>query len=548
MKTRYDVITDPADPRLSEIGALLKNGGTVAIPTETVYGLAANALDEAAVKNIFKAKGRPADNPLIVHIHDLAQWAPLVREIPPAAKKLAEAFWPGPLTVILKKAPCVPDVVSGGLDTVAVRMPSHPVARAILKECGVPLAAPSANRSGRPSPTDGASVREDLDGRIDAIVDAGPCSVGVESTVVSLVGDVPRILRPGGVTPEMLRVVLGPVEIDAAVLHSLADGQVAASPGMKYKHYAPEAQVVILKGDFAAYRAFVQAHRSDGTLALCFEEERSLLDVPAVTYGKAADSLSQAQKLFDALREVDARGAKRVFARFPAQDGMGLAVLNRLVRAAAFRVIDLSAPPLRVFGLTGKTGAGKSTVAEKLRHRGWYIIDTDLLARQVVEPGTPTLSALTEAFGPEILFPDGTLDRKALVRAAVARPDGVQTLNAITHPAIDDLVDDALLDAAAQGYKNVLIDAAALLESPTRRRCDVIVVVTASEATRLKRIMQRDGLSETLARERMKMQKADDYYLSAADVVIRNEPPFDLDVQLDALAASAESVPTGGTL
>lgn len=542
MNTKYDVITDPADPRLAEIGALLNSGGVAAIPTETVYGLAANALDPKAVEKIFAAKGRPADNPLIVHICDMAQWAPLVQEIPPAAKKLAKAFWPGPLTVILKKTPLVPDIVSGGLDTVAVRMPSHPIARAILKACGVPLAAPSANRSGKPSPTDGPSVLADMDGRIDAIVDAGPCSVGVESTVVSLVGAAPRVLRPGGVTPDMLEAVLGPVEIDDAVLHRLADGQAAASPGMKYKHYAPEAQVVILKGDFAAYRAFVEAHRREGTVALCFEEEAALLGVPAVTYGRAEDSASQAQRLFDALREVDAKGAKRVFARFPAQSGMGLAVLNRLVRAAAFRVIDLAAPPVRVFGLTGKTGAGKSTVAEKLRQRGWYIIDTDVLARRVVEPGSPTLAALTDAFGQSILLPDGTLDRKALVRAAVTQPNGVQTLNAITHPAIDDLVEDALLDAAAQGYKNALIDAAALLESPTRRRCDAIIVVTASEGTRLRRIMARDGLSEPVARERMKMQKKDDYYLSAADVVINNEPPFDLDAQLNDLEERYETV------
>lgn len=541
MKTRYDVITDPGDPRLAEIGALLRHGGVAAIPTETVYGLAANALNEGAVQRIFEAKGRPADNPLIVHIHDFAQWAPLVEAIPPAAKKLADAFWPGPLTVILKKAPCVPPVVSGGLDTVAVRMPSHPIARAILKESGVPLAAPSANRSGRPSPTDGATVRADLDGRINAIVDAGPCSVGVESTVVSLAGDVPRLLRPGGVTPEMLEAVLGRVEIDDAVLHQLAAGQAAASPGMKYKHYAPQAQVMLVKGSLDVYRAFLEQHKRSGTFALCFEGEDAGLPVPAVTYGKEGDSLSQAQALFDALRTLDRRGAERVFARFPKQTGVGLAVLNRLIRAAAFRVIDPVAQPLHVVGLTGKTGAGKSTVAEKLKARGWYVIDTDKLARQVVEPGSPTLSALKAAFGGGILHADGTLDRKALVRAAVATPDGVRTLNAITHPAIDDLVDDLLLDAALHGARFALIDAAALLESPTRRRCETIVVVSASEQTRLRRIMARDTLDEATARERMKMQKTDDYYLSAADVVIHNEPPHDLDAQLDALEDAYET-------
>ena len=341
MTTRYDLITEPSDPRIEEIGALLRAGGVAAIPTETVYGLAANALDAGAVEKIFRAKGRPADNPLIVHIHAMAQWAPLVTEIPDRAKALAEAFWPGPLTVILKKAPCVPAVVSGGLDTVAVRMPSHPIARAILQAAKVPLAAPSANRSGRPSPTDGAAVRADMDGRIDAIVDAGACSVGVESTVVSLVGKTPRLLRPGGVTPEMLEAVLGEIEIDDAVLHRLADGQTAASPGMKYKHYAPNAQVVILKGDFDAYRTFLQTHCGDGVMALCFRGEEALLPVPAVTYGEKDNSASQAHRVFEALRELDEKGAKIVYARFPSQSGMGLAVFNRLVRAAAFRVVEL---------------------------------------------------------------------------------------------------------------------------------------------------------------------------------------------------------------
>ncbi len=341
MNTTYYVINDPADVRLRQVGTLLKDGGVVAIPTETVYGLAANALDSAAVEKIFAAKGRPADNPLIVHIHDRAQWAPLVAEIPPAAAALADAFWPGPLTIILKKSALVPDVTSGGLDTVAVRMPSHPIARAILQACDVPLAAPSANTSGKPSPTDGAAVREDMDGKIDAIVDSGPCSVGVESTVVSLAGDVPRLLRPGGVTPEMLESVLGSIDIDDAVFHRLAAGKTAASPGMKYKHYAPSAQVILLKGDFAAYRAFLAAHKEPGTVALCFDGEETALPVPAVSYGAATDSAAQGQRLFEALRELDKQGAKTVYARFPSQDGFGLAVFNRLIRAAAFRVIEL---------------------------------------------------------------------------------------------------------------------------------------------------------------------------------------------------------------
>ena len=345
MTTQYFRVADPRDPAIETVGAILRGGGLAAIPTETVYGLAANALDDGAVKRIFAAKGRPADNPLIVHISDLSQWPALVRKIPDSARRLAEAYWPGPMTIVLPKSERISDVVSGGLDTVAVRMPSHPVARAVINAAGVPLAAPSANRSGKPSPTTAQHVIDDMDGRIDCILDAGPCEVGVESTVVSLVGEKPRLLRPGGVTPEMLRRVLGELEIDDAVLHRLAEGKRAASPGMKYKHYAPAAPVTILKGSLRQFCAYVDANKTDGTMALCFAGEEALLPVPAVAFGAEDDGAAQAAAIFSALREVDKRGATAVFARFPQMDGVGLAVFNRLVRAAAFRVIDLGGAP-----------------------------------------------------------------------------------------------------------------------------------------------------------------------------------------------------------
>ena len=341
MKTQYFTVQDPRDPALAAVGDILRRGGLAAIPTETVYGLAANALNDDAVRGIFRAKGRPADNPLIVHISAFSQWEPLVQSIPEQAKQLADAFWPGPLTIILPKSARISSVVSGGLPTVAVRMPSHPVARAIIDNAGVPLAAPSANTSGKPSPTTAQHVRDDMDGKIDCIVDAGPCSVGVESTVLSLAGETPRLLRPGGVTPEMLERVLGSIEIDNAVFHQLAAGQTASSPGMKYKHYAPAAQVTILKGSFAQFQAYVDAHKTPDTLALCFDGEESQLSVPAIAFGKASDGKDQAANIFAALRDVDRRGAKQVFARFPQMDGVGLAVFNRLVRAAAFHILEL---------------------------------------------------------------------------------------------------------------------------------------------------------------------------------------------------------------
>ncbi len=236
------------DEGFARAAQILRSGGLVGIPTETVYGLAANALDGAAAAKIFAAKGRPADNPLIVHISKFEQIYDLVTEVPDSAKKLAKAFWPGPMTMILPKAPCIPNEVSAGLPTVAIRFPSHPAAQRIITESGLPLAAPSANTSGRPSPTTAQHVLHDLSGKIDAVLDGGPCGVGVESTVITLATNPPRLLRPGGITLEQLRAVLGTVEMDDAVLHPLKEGVRAVSPGMKYKHYSPKANVIILKG------------------------------------------------------------------------------------------------------------------------------------------------------------------------------------------------------------------------------------------------------------------------------------------------------------
>ncbi len=326
---------------LQQAAALLQNGDLVAIPTETVYGLAADALNGAAVASIFTAKGRPMDNPLIVHIADKAALPRLVETVPSSARQLADVYWPGPLTMIFKKAACIPDEVSAGLATVAVRMPSHPIAKQLISLSGCPLAAPSANRSGSPSPTDARRVTEDLDGRIAAIVDGGTCAVGVESTVIDVSGDTVRLLRPGAVTVEMLEAVVGTVEIDHAVLNQLKQGAVAASPGMKYKHYAPSARVILVKGSPAAYAAYVNARKGDGVAALCFDGEEDLLQVPFLTYGERANSQEQAHRLFDALRRLDEQGVHTAYAACPAPQGVGLAVYNRLLRAAGFEVIDL---------------------------------------------------------------------------------------------------------------------------------------------------------------------------------------------------------------
>lgn len=341
METKIFKINSPDDEKIKQVGKILRDGGLAAIPTETVYGLAGNALNGKCAEKIFAAKGRPSDNPLIVHISSLSQWDALVAEIPDEAKALAEAFWPGPLTIILPKSSLIPDEVSGGLSTVAVRMPENGIARAIIESAGVPLAAPSANLSGKPSPTSATHVIDDMMNRIEAIVDSGDCNVGVESTVISLAVSPARLLRPGKITPDMLTEILGEIEIDDAVFDKLLEGAEASSPGMKYKHYSPEAPVILVKGSFESFVRYVKENATEGSVALCFEGEEKELPVPALTYGRRNDASSQAKHIFDALRKVDKIGAKKVFARFPENEGMGLAVFNRLLRAAAFNIIEV---------------------------------------------------------------------------------------------------------------------------------------------------------------------------------------------------------------
>ncbi len=327
---------------IAAAGEILAAGGLVGIPTETVYGLAADATNAQAVLSIYAAKERPADNPLIVHIAEPEEMYEIAAEVPEAAVRLAEAFWPGPLTIILPRGKKIPPEVSAGLDTVSIRMPAHPVARAIIKAGGRPLAAPSGNRSGRPSPTTARHMLEDMDGRIPLIVDGGACSVGVESTVMTLCTEEPLVLRPGAVTAEQLSVVLGcPVRLSHAITEGLKDGEAPQSPGMKYKHYAPKAEVTLVVGSTEQYTAYVNAHREEGRMALCFAEDAPLLQTACVVYGEAEHPEQQAQQVFSALRELDERGAKTVLAHCPQTSGVALAVYNRLLRAAAFRVIQL---------------------------------------------------------------------------------------------------------------------------------------------------------------------------------------------------------------
>lgn len=353
------VHVDPIHPdaaALSGAASIIRAGGTVAFPTETVYGLGANGLDDAAVRRIFAAKQRPADNPLILHIAALNELDSLVTIVPEAVRTLAEEFWPGPLTLVLPRSPRVPDVVSAGLPTVAIRWPAHPVAQALVRAAGVPIAAPSANLSGRPSPTMAAHVFADLGGRIDLIIDGGPAAVGLESTVLDLVGPVPTLLRPGGITLEMLRSVLGEVAVAPGVSADPREAPVARprSPGMKYRHYAPKAPLTLVEGAPEAVlgeiRRLVAAHpRDGGQLALLVSAEaaaglRDLVSVDQkepslVILGRRGDPEGMAAALFARLRDLDEAGVELIIAEGYADTGVGLALMNRLRRAAGGRIV-----------------------------------------------------------------------------------------------------------------------------------------------------------------------------------------------------------------
>lgn len=327
---------------ISEAAALIRAGEAVGMPTETVYGLACDAGNPDAVRKVFAAKGRPADNPLIVHIADLADWKPLVTEIPPLAQKLAERFWPGPLTIILPRTERVPAITAGGLDSVGVRFPAHPVAQAFIKAAGVPIAAPSGNRSGSPSPTTSAHMMQDMDGRIPAIVEGGSCLCGVESTVIVLDdAETVRVLRPGFVTPEQLGTIAKNVIVDPAVLAQISADTVVRSPGMKYKHYAPNAQVTLVQGGQAEFLSFMRGHNTEGAAALVFDADLSLCEAQGIrcrAYGDTDEA--RAAAFFAALRDADAEGVKHLYVRAPRTDGVGLAVYNRLIRAAGYDIVN----------------------------------------------------------------------------------------------------------------------------------------------------------------------------------------------------------------
>ena len=503
-------------------GKIIANGGLVAFPTETVYGLGANALNDEAVKQIYVAKGRPSDNPLIVHICEKEDIYPLVKKVTDKAKILIDRFFPGPLTIILPKSDRIGDTVSGGLDTVAVRMPENETARRLIKSAGCPVAAPSANTSGLPSPTKAKYVIDDMNGKIEAIIDGGDCKFGLESTVITLAGDTPVILRPGAVTKEMLEEAIGEVEVADAVLHGMRENEAAASPGMKYKHYAPKARVVIVDADKKVYEGFVNSKKD--AFALCFDGDD--IKIPHLAYGRENDDLSQARELFDALRQLDEMGAKKVYARMPNADGMGMAVYNRLIRAAAFNIIDLKKP--FTIGLTGQTGAGKGYVGNYLKELGYNIIESDRVVNDIYENADEALlKQFSEEFGADCVN-NGKIDKKRLGQIVFSNEKMLKGLNSIVHPLV-------ISECEKRAVIPSVLDAPQLFEAKAQDKCYKIISVTADCDTRLERIMKRDGISKEQALARMKSQFSEQYYIDSSDFVIKNNGSDDIKSQIDRI-------------
>ena len=336
------LFTENTKENIEKAAEIIRRGGLLGIPTETVYGLGANALNADACRRIYEAKGRPQDNPLIIHVPDASWLSRYCEKVPESAYRLAEAFWPGPLTMILPKREIVPYRTTGGLETVGVRCPNHPVTLAVIAAADVPIAAPSGNTSGRPSPTSAADMLEDMDGKIDGIFDGGPCGVGVESTIIDLTCQPPRLLRAGGLPLKELERVLGTVLVDKCITQLMTDGERPRAPGMKYRHYAPKAPVTVVTGDGKKSAAYIAAHAPEGAGVICFSEFRAQFPGCVVhELGPEGDKSEQARRVFDALREFDATDVTEIFAQCPDDAGLGLAIGNRLKKAAGFHVVEV---------------------------------------------------------------------------------------------------------------------------------------------------------------------------------------------------------------
>ena len=525
MQTKYFDLRDTKRPvneienQIAAAAAILRKGGLLGIPTETVYGLGANGLNPEAVKKIFEAKGRPQDNPLILHVSG-AQWIPrYCVDVPPLAYELARRFWPGPLTMILKRGACVPDITTAGLDTVGVRCPNHPVALAVIREAGVPVAAPSANISGRPSCTSAQDVLEDMDSRIDGVVDGGPCTVGVESTIVDMTCNPPRLLRPGGLSLEELEGVLGRVDVDKAVLSPIPEGEKPRAPGMKYRHYAPKAPVTVVTGAPGRSAQEIRRRIGPGSGIICFDEYVSVFAGHKVqSLGPSSDKTVQAQRLFDALRAFDSdQTVTEIFAQCPDNRGIGLAINNRLKKAAGFHLVDADEAAV-IIGITGGTGAGKTSALRALEALGGKVLDCDQVYHEMLRDNRELCAAIGAQFG-DVFAEDGSLDRKKLGEIVFADRDRLETLNELTFRFIRPELQNRMRKDPCLLYG---IDAIRLIESGLATMCDRTVAITSPQELRVRRIVQRDQIEERYARLRISAQKSDDYYRENCDLELSN--------------------------
>lgn len=513
----------PANDKNNKKAAeLLLKGEVVGIPTETVYGLAANALDPEAVKKIFIAKGRPQDNPLIVHIASLDQLEQVATDIPAAAYKMAEAFWPGPLTMIFKRSPLIPDGVTAGLDTVGIRMPSHKTAREIIA-LSRPLAAPSANTSGKPSPTAANHVYEDMKGRVPMIIDGGRCSVGVESTVVDMTGDIPRVLRPGAITEEMIANLVGAADTDRAVKVGLAEGEKAKSPGMKYRHYAPKAPVRLYEGAPEDTFNAIMNEEPEGRGVICFEEYKKELKAKGFKWvysiGQSWNHASHSKNIFSVLRRFDATKAELILAQCPREFGSGQGTVNRMRKAAGFSCIACS--DRAIIGVTGASGSGKSRFSAALARAldDCLLLDADKTYHELLGDGkTPLCKKILSAF-PQAES-DGALDRKKLGAIVFADREALKALNGLTHPAV---IKKTLDDIKKTGHKYVVTDVPLLFESHFDRYCTMTVGILSDRKKSRERIMARDNISAKAADARLSGRPRAAIYTKRADLIVQND-------------------------
>lgn len=525
MKTQVFDLRDTKGPqkeiedKIEAAARIIRQGGLLGIPTETVYGLGANALDAAAVKKIFEAKGRPQDNPLIIHVPGPQWLARYCTDVPPIAYQLARKFWPGPLTMILKRRPVVPDVTTAGMDTVGVRCPDHPVTLAIIREAGVPIAAPSANTSGRPSCTTAQDVLEDMGGKIEGVVDGGPCHVGVESTILDLTCQPPRLLRPGGLPLEELERLLGHVDVDKAVTTLLGEGERPKAPGMKYRHYAPKAPVTVVTGPPKKSAQEILRRVSPTSGVICFDEFAGLFPKQEVhTLGPAGDKPAQARRVFDALRTFDESPVTEIYAQCPDNRGLGLAIGNRLKKAAGFHVIDAGDIQV-VLGITGGTGAGKTSALRAIKALGGKILDCDAVYHEMLDTDKDLRGALAKTFGDDMFTQEGKLDRKRLGRLVFTDEDRMDQLNSLVFRF---LLPELRRRMEADPATLYAIDAISLLESGADQMCDRTVAVTTPMELRVRRIMARDGIDEQYARLRIAAQKSDEYFREKCDCELEN--------------------------